>query len=140
PLPWLIVRSLHQLPTDIVSGSVVDRVIAHLRDPRPLIGALFSASLGKPVLWIALAIGIAIMFRTLMTRERFIIVALLVQFACYIGAYLATPYDLAWHVTYSWERLVAHLTPALTFVVLLALVERYTGRMSVSLETSITSN
>jgi len=42
----------------------------------------------------------------------------------YIGAYLATPFDLAWHVTWSWERLVAHLTPALTYVVLISLIEK----------------
>jgi hypothetical protein len=140
PLPWLIARSMHQLPTDLVAGGVLDRVIAHLRDPRPLVSALFSVSLGKPLFWIALAIGVAIAFRVLVTAERFIIATLLLQFACYVGAYLATPYDVVWHVTYSWERLVSHLTPALTFVVLLALVVRYTGRMSDSLETSISSN
>ena len=48
--------------------------------------------------------------------------ALFVQFACYLGAYLATPFDVAWHVTWSWERLVAHLTPALTYAVLVQLV------------------
>ena len=122
PMPWLIVRSLHDLPTDIVTGSVFDRVAAHLRDPRPLITALSSVSLGKPLFWIALAAGIVIAARTLVTRERFILVALLIQFGCYVAAYVASPYDIAWHVTYSWERLVAHLTPALTYVVLVSLI------------------
>jgi hypothetical protein len=122
PLPWLIVRSLHNLPTDIVTGSVIDRVSAHLRDPRPLIAALSSVSLGKPLFWIALAAGIVIVARALVTRERFVLVALLIQFGCYVGAYVASPYDIAWHVTYSWERLVAHLTPALTYVVLVTLI------------------
>jgi len=122
PLPWLILRSLHHLPTDIVTGSVIDRVAAHLRDPRPLIAALSSVSLGKPLFWIALVVGIVIAARTLVTRERFILVALLIQFGCYIAAYVASPYDIAWHVTYSWERLVAHLTPALTYVVLASLI------------------
>ena len=140
PLPWLIVRSWHRLPTDIVTGGVISRIAAHLRDPRPLIDALSSASLGKPLFWIALAIGIVIASRTLVTRERFVVVTLLVQFACYVGAYVATPYDVAWHVTYSWERLVAHLTPALTYVVLQALVGRQADNTSTSLETSIVSN
>jgi len=122
PLPWLIIRSMHDLPTDIVTGSVIDRVAAHLRDPRPLIAALSSVSLGKPLFWIALAAGIVIAARMLVTRERFILIALLIQFGCYIGAYVASPYDIAWHVTYSWERLVAHLTPALTYVVLVSLI------------------
>lgn len=121
PLPWLIARSLHRLPTDLVTGSVMSRVIDHLQNPMPLINAIASVSLGKPLFWIALAIGIAIEARTLVSRERFVLVALLIQFACYIGAYLATPFDVVWHVTWSWERLVVHLTPALTYVVLAAL-------------------
>ena len=122
PLPWLIARSLHALPTDIATGSVMARVADHLRNPMPLVAAIASVSLGKPLFWIALAIGIVIASRTLVTCERFVIVTLVVQFACYIGAYLATPFDLAWHVTWSWERLVAHLTPALTYVVLASLI------------------
>jgi hypothetical protein len=140
PLPWLIARSLRRLPTDIVTGGVVARVIAHLRDPLPLVNAIASVSLGKPLFWIALAIGIVIASRTLATRERFVVITLVVQFACYIGAYLATPFDVVWHVTWSWERLVAHLTPSLTYIVLLALVSAYMTRMSVSLVTSIDSN
>ena len=124
PLPWLIARSLHELPTDIVSGSVFDRITAHLSNPRPLLDALSSTSLGKPLFWIALAAGTAIAARALATRERFVMVTLLIQFACYVAAYFATPYDVAWHVTYSWERLVGHLTPALTYVVLVALIAR----------------
>jgi hypothetical protein len=124
PLPWLIARSLHRLPTDIVTSGVVERVVMHARHPAPLFAALTSVSLGKPVYWIALAIGIATASRALVTRERFILIALLIQFACYLGAYLATPFDVVWHVTWSWERLVAHLTPALTYVVLVSLIAR----------------
>ena len=122
PLPWLIARSLHHLPTDIAAGGVVARVVEHALHPAPLLAALSSVSLGKPLYWIALAIGIAIASRVLVTRERFILVALFLQFACYLGAYLATPFDVAWHVTWSWERLVAHLTPALTYAVLISLI------------------
>jgi hypothetical protein len=128
PLPWLIARSLHSLVTDIATGGVIARIVDHLRDPIPLIAAIGSVSLGKPLLWIALAIGIVIVSRTLATTERFVMVTLAVQFACYIGAYLATPFDLSWHVTWSWERLVTHLTPALTYVVLTSLIEKAEGR------------
>jgi len=122
PLPWLIARSLHRLPADIATGGVAARIVEHASHPEILFAALSSVSLGKPLYWIALAIGIAIASRTLVARERFILVALAVQFACYLGAYLATPFDVMWHVTWSWPRLVTHLTPALTYVVLVALV------------------
>jgi hypothetical protein len=122
PLPWLIARSLHHLPTDIAASGVIERVVTHALHPGPLLAALSSVSLGKQLYWIALAIGIAIASRTLVTRERFILIALAMQFACYLGAYLATPFDVVWHVTWSWERLVAHLTPALTYIVLVKLI------------------
>jgi hypothetical protein len=122
PLPWLIARSALGLQTDIATSGVVARVVEHALHPAPLLAALSSVSLGKPLYWIALAIGIAIASRTLVTRERFILVALVAQFVCYLGAYLATPFDVVWHVTWSWERLVAHLTPALTYIVLVQLV------------------
>jgi hypothetical protein len=122
PLPWLIARLLHRLPTDIVTGGVMERIVTHARHPGPLFAALTSVSLGKPLYWIALTIGIAIASRALVTRERFILIAILIQFACYLGAYLATPFDVVWHVTWSWERLAAHLTPALTYVVLISLL------------------
>jgi hypothetical protein len=122
PLPWLVLRRLHGLHTDITEGSVVLRVLAHLRDPRPLLDALHHYSLGKPWFWIALAIGIIIAFRPLFGRERFVLVALAIQFAFYLGAYLATPHDLEWQVQWSLERLVSHLTPALTYVLLATLL------------------
>jgi hypothetical protein len=123
PLPWLILRRLHGLQTDITEGGVVARVLAHLRDPMPLLDALGHYSLGKPWFWIALAIGIVIVIKPLVMRERFLLVALVIQFAFYIGAYLATPHDLDWHVRWSWERLISHLTPALTLCVLLQLLQ-----------------
>lgn len=124
PMPWLIARSLHELPTDIIAGSLFDRIAAHLSNPRPLVHAIASISLGKPLYWIALAAGIVIAARALVKRERFAITTLLIQFAFYVFAYIATPYDVAWHVTHSWERLIAHLTPALTYVVLVSLIAR----------------
>jgi hypothetical protein len=122
PLPWLIARTLHRLPTDIATSGVIARIVERTSHPGPLFAALSSVSLGKPLYWLALAIGISIASKTLATRERFILVALAVQFACYLGAYLATPFDVMWHVTWSWPRLVRHLTPALTYVVLVALM------------------
>ncbi|HEV7427729.1 MAG TPA: hypothetical protein VGQ46_15305 [Thermoanaerobaculia bacterium] len=122
PMPWLIARSVQRLPTDIAADGMIARIAEHVTHPAPLLHALSSVSLGKPLYWIALAIGIAIASRTLLIREGFVLVALLIQFACYLGAYVATPFDVVWHVTWSWERLVAHLTPALTYVVLIALI------------------
>ena len=118
PLPWWIMKSLHHLQTDITSGDVLTRVMQHATDPEVL-RALTSYSLGKPLFWIGLVAGVALTFRRL---DRFVLTALALQLTFYVGAYLATPHDVAWHVQWSWERLIAHLTPSLAFVVLTSLL------------------
>lgn len=122
PLPWLILRRMHALQTDLTEGNVVSRVLAHLRDPGPLLNAFAHYGTGKPFFWIALAAGVVVTLRELLRRERFVLVALLLQFLFYIGAYLATPHDVDWHVHWSWERLISHLSPLLTYVVLVSLI------------------
>jgi hypothetical protein len=122
PLPWLVLRYAHHLPTDIAEGNVVARIVEHLRNPKPLLDAFAAYSVGQPFFWIALAIGIALTIRPLLAHERFVLVAIAVQFLFYIAAYLATPHDVLWHVRWSWERLITHLAPALTYVVLVHLL------------------
>jgi hypothetical protein len=119
--PWLIVRALHRLPTDIAAGSVLSRIADHLAHPGPLIDALEHASVGKPLMWIGLLLGALLVGRELLRRESFVLLALAIQFVFYLGAYVATPHDIAWHVRWSWDRLVWHLTPALAAVILTSL-------------------
>jgi len=123
PAPWLIARALHHLPTDIVTAGVLGRIAERLANPAPLVQALQQASLGKHLLWIGLLLGIVIAARVLWVRERFVLIALALQLVFYVVAYLATPHDIAWHVRWSWDRLVWHLVPALTAVVLTSLAK-----------------
>ncbi|MEA2166531.1 MAG: hypothetical protein QOK37_4658 [Thermoanaerobaculia bacterium] len=124
PLPWLILRHLHALQTDLAAGNPFVRIIEHLREPGPLLDAFRRYGAGKPLLWISLAFGIVLIAKQLVKLERFVMVALAMQFLFYIGAYLATPHDIDWHVRWSWERLISHLAPALTYVVLVRLLAR----------------
>jgi len=121
--PWLIARALHHLPTDIVTAGVFGRIAERLANPAPLVQALQQASLGKHLLWIGLLLGMVIAARVLWMRERFVLIALALQLVFYVVAYLATPHDIAWHVRWSWDRLVWHLMPALTAVVLTSLAK-----------------
>jgi hypothetical protein len=122
--PWLVLRSLHALPTDLAEAGVLSRIVDHLRQPHAMLAAIARYPLGKGLYWIGIVAAIVMMIRTLLQRERFVLIALLTQFAFYIGAYLASPHDIGWHIRWSWERLVAHLTPALTYVVLVSLIAR----------------
>jgi len=122
PLPWLVLRHVHHLQTDLTEGSVVARIVEHVSNPRPLLEAFATYNVGRPWFWIALAAGVLFTLRPLLASERFVLVAVAVQFVFYIGAYLATPHDVLWHVRWSWERILTHLSPALTYVVLARLL------------------
>ena len=122
PLPWLVLRQIHHLRNDITEGNVVARIVEHLRHPKPLLNAVVAYNAGRPLFWLALAVGIVVVIRPLIKGERFVLVALAVQLLFYLAAYLATPHDVLWHVRWSWERLISHLSPALTYVVLVRLL------------------
>lgn len=121
-LPWLVLRAVHHLHTDLAEGSVGARIAGHLRDPKLLFDALAASRPGRPFFWMAMAVAAAIVIRPLLARERFVLAAVAAQLAIYIAAYLASPYDVPWHVRWSWERLISHVAPALTYVVLVKLL------------------
>jgi hypothetical protein len=101
---------------DLTSGSVFERIGAHVAHPMTIIDAFRGAPIGKPLLWIGIIAGLFFAQRT----QRFLLTAAAIQLACYFVAYLATPHDVQWHVRWSWERLVSHVTPLLAYAVLVA--------------------
>jgi len=116
PLPWLILRWMHALPTDVATGNVLSRMFDHLRDPAVFV-ELARYPLGKPLFWLGLLAGV-----WFARREKFVLTAIGLQLLFYLAAYLATPHDVAWHVKWSWERLIAHLAAPLAVVVLINLL------------------
>ena len=121
-LPWLVLRQVHHLHTDLAEGNVVARVLEHLAHPAPILDAVAKFNACRPFFWLVLTVGIALTIRPLIARERVVIVTIAVQLVFYLGAYLATPHDVLWHVQWSWERLISHLSPALTYIVLVRLL------------------
>lgn len=113
--PWQIARAVLQLPTDIATGSILARAAARLRDPGEIVRALATYPTGAPLLWIGIALALLLSLRAI-RDESFALLWIAAQFAFYIAAYFVTEKDVAWHVRWSWERLVSHLTPALAFV------------------------
>lgn len=123
-LPWLVLRSVHTLPTDLAEGNVLARMIDHVMHPAPLLIALAKYPVGKPIFWIAMIAGVLLTLRMLLRYERLVLVTVAVQFACYIAAYLSTPHGMDWHVRWSWDRLIAHVAAPLAYVVLAELLRR----------------
>jgi hypothetical protein len=115
-LPWLLLRSLHGLHTDLASGGISSRLRDHLAHAGTILTAMLQYSLGRPLFWIGILLALALGARDLVRRERFLALALLIQLLFFISAYLVTPHDVTWHVRWSWERIVSQLTTALTFL------------------------
>jgi hypothetical protein len=121
PIPWMLARAMHRLPTDLASGDVLARVLGHLMHPASVLGPLLGYSLGKPLFWIGIVVALLVLRRALFVDERFAVTVIVLQFGFYLAAYLTSPHDLQWHVRWSWERLVSHLTPLLAYVVVVEL-------------------
>jgi hypothetical protein len=113
--PWLILRSVHHLPTDLAAAGMLQRVSQHLGDLAPMFAAMAKYNLGKPLFWTGIFIALIAGARAL-PRERFLAAAIVIQLAFFIAAYLVTPHDVTWHVRWSWERIVTQLSAAILYL------------------------
>ena len=118
--PWLLLRAMHALPSDIVGGSAVSRLMARLPYAHQILGFL-AARLYEPWFWMAILAGLLIAPAVARRRELFVILVTVIQLAFYVVAYLSTPHNLRWHVLTSWSRLTGQIAVAITFAVFLML-------------------
>lgn len=124
--PWLLLRAMHALPTDLASGSAVSRLLARLPHAHQIL-VFLGAQLHEPWFWVALLIGILAVPAAARRREAFVLLATAIQIAFYVGAYLTTPNDLRWHVMTSWWRLTGQVAIPITFAVFLMLANSLRG-------------
>jgi hypothetical protein len=125
--PWIAIRALHALPTDLAAGDVLSRVTGHLAQAGEILSLLASRLL-DPWAWIALVVALLVVRPAAIVRERFVLIVTAIQLALFVGAYFATPYDVAWHVWASWPRLTSQLVVPVSFVVMLMLVATFSER------------
>jgi hypothetical protein len=116
PLPWLVLRTMHGLQTDLLVSGVLERLIARLSDPWPVFSAMARHPAGHALFWIGIALVWLIGWRWTVTRERFLTVSILLQLLFFAGAYFVSPRDLEWHVQWSWERIVRQLMPGIALL------------------------
>lgn len=124
PLPWLVLRAMHGLQTDLLVPGIFERLFARLADPWPVFAAMARHPAGNLLFWLGLAVACALGWRTLVTRERFLTVAAVLQLLFFVGAYFVSPRDLEWHVQWSWERIVRQLMPLFALLAIFASAER----------------
>jgi hypothetical protein len=118
--PWLILRAAHTLPTDIVEGSTMSRLLVRLPHAHQILMFL-AEQLDRPGFWIAILIGVLLAPAAARRRERFIVLVTAIQCLFYVVVYFITPNGLQWHVLSSWPRLTAQIAVPITFAVFLTL-------------------
>ena len=121
PLPWLVLRTMHGLQTDLLIPGIVERLLARLADPGPVFAAMSRHPAGNLLFWTGVTAACLLGWRRVLTRERFLALTLLLQLLFFIGAYFVSPRDLDWHVQWSWERIVRQLMPAVALLAIFAI-------------------
>lgn len=129
-LPWFLLKWRYGLESDLVQTGAFGRLMDRLAHPGPLVEALRAVPHGGALFWIGVAVACLIGFRRILSEERSLAIAIVTQILFFIAAYLVTPYDLAWHVRTSWERIVRQLLPAIALLALLATVIRFRAENS----------
>jgi hypothetical protein len=120
PLPWLVLRTMHRLQTDLLVPGVFERLLARLADPWPVFAAMSRYPAGSLLFWLGVAVALIVGWRRVGREERFLTLAILLQLLFFIGAYFVSPRDLDWHVRWSWERIVHQLMPAIALLAIFA--------------------
>src|ERR1051326_4254310 len=123
-LPWVILRAIHHLPTDLAKGSFVGRVVSRTSHIGTA-GELLLRDLHAPWLWSAILVAILVVPHAFRVRERFVLLAFLFQLGIYVVTYLGTPFNIEWQVETSWPRLTAHVAAPLLVTVMLMLARMF---------------
>lgn len=122
-LCWLAARWVHSFPTDLASEGALMRGWHNLRQLDVFLNALLATPVGKPLFWLGVVVAFALTARHALGSESFALGALAAQYAFVVAAYLATPYDIVWHIRFSAERVMTPLIPSLAYVAVVLLVQ-----------------
>jgi len=115
--PWLILRGIHTLPTDIVAGSAASRIGLRLPHAAGIFAAL-AVHLFQPLFWIGIVVAVIVIPAAARKREAFVLLVTAAQLAIYVVAYFATPNDPQWHIITSWSRLTAQISVPVAFAMI----------------------
>ncbi|MEA2235898.1 MAG: hypothetical protein QOC81_622 [Thermoanaerobaculia bacterium] len=119
---WQIVRLSLHLRSDLTEGDVLRRASTALACLPQLLGEL--AHYSAAYRWMFVGVGVALIlgvWNAAARKEGFCLLIVALQLMSYVAAYVVTPHDRAWHIKWSWERLVSHVTPMIVFVAMVSL-------------------
>lgn len=119
PLPWLLLRGLHEMPTDLMERGMWQRLLARLADPSPIFEAMKRHPAGSLWFWLGIVVVCLVNLRNVLGKERFLAVAACLQLFFFVAAFFVTPKDMEWHVRWAWERIVQQLMPIFALLAIL---------------------
>jgi len=123
-MPWAILKSLHHFTSDLTRGDFISRLFYRLGAIVP-IGAMLVSNLAVRWVWLALLIAILFVPQRERSRERFVLIAFIVQIGFYIAIYCATANDVQWQIATSWPRLTFQVATPLVYVTMMMLARTY---------------
>jgi hypothetical protein len=115
--PWLIARKLFHIGADFMQGDALSRLLTNLQHPGAILEAIAAAQFDDRWFWLAVVLTILFAANEVWRRERFLFLALLIQFSLYVAQNFIVPWDAAVHVRFSWGRLIEQMAPAAAFLV-----------------------
>lgn len=125
-LPWMLVRSIYAIPTDLLQSGTFDRLIERAADPLAFLDTVHrNTSFGGPLFWIGVAAACLLGGKRLIREERFLATTIVLQLAFFTAVYLTTPYELPWHLRNSGERILRQVMPLVALLALLITVIRF---------------
>lgn len=89
------------------------------------VAAIATTPLPHGLFWIAALAGCLLAARVIVKRERFLLLALTLQFLATVAAYATSPLPLMWQIETSWSRVVTHAAVPLAFLAIASLHARY---------------
>lgn len=120
--PWLIVRSVLKLPTDFVDDSVLERTLKRMTELDEVGRAFAAAPPDQPWFWLAVLLTLIVFIREAVHRERFLALAVVMQFGLMVAQGVATPWDFNAHVSLTMNRLPHQIAPAAGFLAAMLLI------------------
>lgn len=123
--PWMITRTLLDLRTDFMGGSMTDRVLGRLLHPGEVLQAFATSPPDQPWFWLVCALTFLLFLGDAWRRERFLLVAVVLQLGLFFAQALATTWDLAAHISLTLNRLPHQMAPATGFLAALLLLRNF---------------
>jgi len=116
---WFYTKKILSVGNDLAKNPNLN-ILSYLKRIEPIYKSVISRSFNGStlgILWsttlIAFILLVILNRRVLISKSMIPAILILLQFSSYILIYMLTPYDVDWHISTSFSRLLIHLIPSI---------------------------